>query len=560
LQLSVADQATLYVRCVSFGLMSAATIWLSLEIPRQVLRRGGLVAAHLGAPADAVRALWIPLRWLTMLAVPLVFLIQVFEVRAEDAWRESAGRFAFVVLLAVVALFTHVILRERVGALWRMVDGESELTVRPLAMRAVHLLLMASLVSLIVAGIRGYYWTALQLAQNIHFTLVFVFLLLVAFLFFLRWSLVARRRVAFERLRIAEAARAGSAGDVAPADEGDPLDLGMADAQTTRLLKSAAFVSLLIGLWVIWVDLVPATGILRRVELWDTTRNVSVAVTNAAGETRFVEQDRIEPVTLANVLLAVLIAVLSLVTVRNLPGVLEITVLRNLGSGVRYAYATIAKYGVGVVGLVLAFDAVGVGWSNIQWLVAAVGLGLGFGLQEIFANFISGMIILFERPIRVGDTVTVGDVSGVVSRIRIRATWITQFDRKELVVPNKDFVTTRLINWSLSDSVLRVNIPVGVAYGSDTDKVIEVLHRVARETAHVLPVPPPDVLFLGFGDSALNFELRVFSPDVEHRLKIVHALHLGIDHAFRAEGIEIAFPQRDVHLKSFVPPLPAARA
>ncbi len=249
-------------------------------------------------------------------------------------------------------------------------------------------------------------------------------------------------------------------------------------------------------------------------------------------------------------LAALLIATMTLVTVRNLPGFLEITVFRRLTAGERYAYATIAKYGVVLVGFALAFGAIGVGWSNIQWLVAAVGLGLGFGLQEIFANFVSGLIILFERPIRVGDTVTVGDVSGVVSRIHIRATWITRFDRKELVVPNKEFVTTRLINWSLSDSVVRVEVPVGIAYGSDTERAIEVLRSVASANEHVLREPAPDVFFLGFGDSALEFELRVFSPDVEHRLPILHALHMEIDRAFRREGIEIAFPQRDLHVRS----------
>jgi potassium efflux system protein len=227
------------------------------------------------------------------------------------------------------------------------------------------------------------------------------------------------------------------------------------------------------------------------------------------------------------------------------------------GTGERYAYATILKYGITLVGIALALGTIGVSWSNIQWLVAAVGLGLGFGLQEIFANFISGLIILFERPIRVGDTVTVGDISGTVTRIRIRATWITGFDRKELVVPNKEFVTNKLVNWSLSDAILRVEVPVGIAYGSDTQKAMEVLHRVAHENQHALEEPRPQVLFLGFGDSALLFELRVFSPDVERRLLIKHELHLAVDAAFRAAGIEIAFPQRDLHLRSVPKTAPA---
>jgi potassium efflux system protein len=183
-------------------------------------------------------------------------------------------------------------------------------------------------------------------------------------------------------------------------------------------------------------------------------------------------------------------------------------------------------------------------------LVAAIGLGLGFGLQEIFANFISGLIILFERPIRVGDTVTVGEINGTVTKIQIRATWITAFDRKELIVPNKQFVTGQLINWTLSDPVLRLSIPVGIAYGSDTERTIEVLKEVAKESRRVLRDPPPEVLFLGFGDSSLSFELRVFVRRVAQLFPVRHELHMGIDKAFREAGIEIAFPQRDLHLKS----------
>ncbi len=177
-------------------------------------------------------------------------------------------------------------------------------------------------------------------------------------------------------------------------------------------------------------------------------------------------------------------------------------------------------------------------------------MGLGFGLQEIFANFVSGLIILFERPIRVGDVVTVGEVSGTVSRIRTRATWITAFDRKELLVPNKEFVTGQLINWTLSDAVLRLSIPVGIAYGSDTNRAIEVLEQVAKKSWRVLADPRPHVFFIAFGDSSLSFELRVFVRSADQLFAARHDLHMGIDKAFREAGIEIAFPQRDLHLRS----------
>ncbi|MHC4828590.1 MAG: mechanosensitive ion channel domain-containing protein, partial [Planctomycetota bacterium] len=218
--------------------------------------------------------------------------------------------------------------------------------------------------------------------------------------------------------------------------------------------------------------------------------------------------------------------------------------------GGRYATTTILRYTISIVGVVIAFAAIGVTWQKVQWIAAAITVGLGFGLQEIFGNFMSGLIILFERPIRVGDTVTVGDISGTVTRIRIRATTVTDWDRKELIIPNKEFVTTRINNWSLSDPILRIILPVGVAYGSDTQKATQLLLDVARACQHVLDDPPPRALFLGFGDSSLNLELRVFIPSIDSFLTTRHELHEAIDKAFREAGIEIAFPQRDIHVRS----------
>jgi potassium efflux system protein len=195
----------------------------------------------------------------------------------------------------------------------------------------------------------------------------------------------------------------------------------------------------------------------------------------------------------------------------------------------------------------------------VQWLVAAVTFGLGFGLQEIFANFISGLIVLFERPMRVGDVVTVGEVSGVVSRIRMRATTITDWDRKELIVPNKEFITGRLVNWTLSDRVLRIVFRVGVAYGSDTRLVQRLLLKAADEHPSVLTDPPPQALFVAFGDSTLSFELRVYVPGLEVYGAVQHELNSAIDSLFRVAGIEIAFPQRDVHVRSIEASLPIER-
>jgi potassium efflux system protein len=221
--------------------------------------------------------------------------------------------------------------------------------------------------------------------------------------------------------------------------------------------------------------------------------------------------------------------------------------------GARYAYAAVCRYSLTALGIIVALNTMGIRWSNLQWLIAALGVGLGFGLQEIFANFISGLIVLFERPFRVGDTVTVGDISGSVSRIRIRATTIVDWDRKELIVPNKEFITGRLINWSLSDQYIRIRIPVGIAYGSDTRLAEKLLVRAARKNQRVLSEPAPDAVFKGFGDSSLNFELRVYINGIDDWWPMLHELNMTIDSAFKEAGVTIAFPQRDVHLDATGP-------
>ena len=178
---------------------------------------------------------------------------------------------------------------------------------------------------------------------------------------------------------------------------------------------------------------------------------------------------------------------------------------------------------------------------------------IGFGLQEIVANFISGLIILFERPVRVGDIVTIGDTTGVVTNIRIRATTIRNWDKQELLVPNKEFITGRLLNWTLTDQQNRLTIPVGVEYGSDTKRALELLTRIADEHERVLKDPAPLISFEAFGDNALTLVLRAYMDSLDGRIGVITELHQRIYDTFNAEGIGIAFPQRDVHLYTKAP-------
>lgn len=240
-------------------------------------------------------------------------------------------------------------------------------------------------------------------------------------------------------------------------------------------------------------------------------------------------------------LLAAGAAAVTVFASRNLPGLLEIAVLQRLGmdAGARYAAITITRYVIVTAGALVTVNLLGLEWAKAQWLVAALGVGIGFGLQEIIANFICGLIILAERPFRVGDIVTVGGVSGNVTRIRIRATTITDFDRKELIVPNKTFITEQFVNWTLSDQILRVVIKVGIAYGVDTAAAQKLLLDVVSANPRLLREPAPQVLFTNFGDSALEFEVRVHVRTLQDSVPARHELLMAINQALQDAGIEI---------------------
>jgi len=313
------------------------------------------------------------------------------------------------------------------------------------------------------------------------------------------------------------------------------LDLGEMSQQSRQLFRAGVFVAGVLGLWLIWTDVLPALGILERVRIWE------VAV-----------RDGTRWITLEHLVFCLIILGLTMLAVRNLPGMLELTVLQRmpLDAGARYAVATCIRYLIMVIGIIFGFRTIGIEWSQYQWLVAAAGVGLGFGLQEIFANFVSGLIVLVERPVRVGDVVTVEGVTGVVSRIRMRATTVTNWDRQEFIVPNKEFVTGRLLNWTLTNAINRVVINVGVAYGSDTDLAKQLLLQAAHDNEHVMDDPAPNATFAGFGDSTLDFVLRCYLPNLDNRLATIHQLHSDINARCAEAGLEIAFPQQDVHIRS----------
>jgi len=653
-----------FARSVGRGLRLAAVVLLAAELCRQVCRRRGLAEAHFVWPLESVAVLRRQLRWAIPVSVPLVAAVAALEgagPAAPELHRSVLGRLLFIGLMCVIAMLFWRVLEPRRGVLAAWAEGSGgagRATVRHYAAWA------ASAVPLILTLVSawGYHYTAIKLAWRMQATVWLVLGLVLVGAVLQRWLLVVRSKLAIAQARAdREAAQAAlrerQAAAPLAAAAGGPVSLpaagasqaagtdagsfAAASAQSKRLLHGVLSMAALVGLWWIWVDVLPALRYLDRWRLWpnpayqtaapDAHPALQAAGNSAAGlrtlppmasadkppqdggdaqgdlSRRPQSGDASAPrasapagpsspqpgeapqqaaaaqleeqpgtaavwhpphleygpmtgrdpdeehlwITAGDLLTAVVVLLATWIAVRNLPGLLEIALWQRLplDRGVRYALSSLTRYAIVLGGILLGLSTVGIRWQSVQWLVAAMTVGLAFGLQEIFANFVSGLILLFERPIRPGDVVTVGAVSGIVNRIRIRSTTITDWDRKELIVPNKEFITGQVVNWTLSDPTQRLVLRVGVAYGTDPARAAELLLDVARSDPRVLREPPPSVVFMGFGESSLDFDVRVFLAGPEQIMQVRHDLNVAMEAALRAAGIEIPFPQRVVHLR-----------
>lgn len=223
----------------------------------------------------------------------------------------------------------------------------------------------------------------------------------------------------------------------------------------------------------------------------------------------------------------------------------------NIELGVRIAVGTIIRYVIVLIGLFIILQTLGIDLSSVTILAGALGVGIGFGLQNITNNFVSGLIILFERPIKVGDRIEVAGIAGDVTNISMRATTILTNDNISIIVPNSEFISSSVINWSHNDRKVRFKIPVSVAYKEDPEHVRDVIVDVAKKCQGVLSDPEPNVRFTEYGDSALIFSLRVWTSEFTNRPGAFRSMiYFDLFKRFREEGIEIPYPQRDIHLKN----------
>ena len=511
------------------------TFWLSL------FRPNGIFVRHFEfSQQSAVRFQSVIKR--IVVAVVLLLNTSVFSnVTDYGLANDVIGQVNTIVSL----LFCIIIIAPRFKNVLRSYEDEKK-SHNHIIVKIVQFGLQIIPVGLVLLVALGYYYTALNLIQHlINSYIAWCVWWLIRQVIY-RGITVSSRRLAHRRLE--EKLRQKQAGfndgstsdDVVVLNEKEEgLALNEVRSQLLRFADLFIWTALIGIFYYVWSDLVTVASYLREVTLWQQT------TTTEAGTVT-------ESITLFNLLVALVIVGITYVLVRNISGILEVLIFSrvNLSQGTPYTITTLLTYIFIAIGGAWAFATLGMSWSKLQWLFAALSVGLGFGMQEIFANFVSGIILLFERPIRVGDTVTINGVSGTVAKIRIRAITLIDFDRKEVIVPNKSFVTGQVINWALSNTMTRLVINVGVAYGSNLELVKKLLLQAANEQTTVLKDPEPRAYFLSFGASTLDHELRVYVAQLAERTNTIDALNRRINELFAENNIDIAFNQLDVFIKN----------
>ena len=547
-QLKASPESTVFSIAVGSALLVFAIQFFYIRAMRMICMPGGLAAAHFCWPKQSLVLLRRELKRLSWIYLPaaLVSFVTFYLDQLNAGW--EVGQSAFLIMVGSLSFAFYKLLHPVRGVFTgRRIKVQAKTGWR--LQWPLYVLLVVFPLALGLLSLMDYLYTAGNLLSLMLQTCWLLVALIILTGLAHRWLLVMRRRLVYEEAKqAAEKVAEQEDGTDAlrenlPKEVDEPeVDLVTLSDTSLKLLNTSILVLGFLGLWTIWDEVLPALRIFENVSFWHHTLTVDG-----------VEQRL--PITLIDIGLAMIYGIATFVLAKQLPAVLEIILLQRTGmsSSGRYTLTTLVSYVISVVGIILVFSTLGAHWSQLQWLVAALGVGIGFGLQEIVANFISGIIILFERPVRVGDLVTIGDTRGIVAKIRIRATTIRTHDAQELLVPNKEFITGRLLNWSLTDQITRLLIPVGIAYGSDVDKAMQLMLEAAREDVNVIDDPAPSVIFESFGDNSLQIILRCFVCEIDKRVRTISALNQAVNKKFNEAGIVIAFPQRDLHIDSSKP-------
>ncbi len=517
----------------------------ALAFLRALTVENGLAQYHFRWPRPRREALYTAVPVLAASILPVAFLILLMARPGSDAPLGTLGRLIFALALCGTGWLCWQLLAP--GRVWTL---RNVVLTEPQRLRQMLRIALAAICgALVLLDLLGYFVTAQALSAHLLESLGALLGVATLYGLAVRWLVLGERRLALRRMQekqISEETQSerGDGEDLPELPATEEITVASISAQTRRLLRALTILGSVGMLLWIWSDITPALALLGNITLYPHFHWVQPPQTDAANPIVYI--------SLLDLLEALVLFVLTWVATRNLPGLLEVGVLRrfHVDAPTRYAVTSVTRYLIVIVGTIVGLSMLGLRWSNLQWLAAGFSVGLGFGMQEIFANFISGLIVLFERPFRIGDVISIGNTEGSVARIRTRATTLIDWDNKEVVVPNRTFITERLTNWTLSDTVTRVVLRIGAAYASDPRQVRDLLLEIAAAEPLVVKDPAPSCWFVQISACTFDFDLRVFIGEIGDRNRARSALYTRIAEVFREHGIEMAFPQTDIWFRN----------
>ncbi len=516
------------------SLYAALVIFLATFIA-ELGRPKGLGRVHFGWRSEITNKIRRKSVLFSVLFLP--FMLLAVSTAQSDLYAASVGRVCFIVSQLIVLAFVWYLFGSPRGLLAKQTVEEVSTLFSQTRFIWYPVVLTLPVALIVLAGL-GYFMTALFLSLEFFTTLAIIVAGTLAYHMAVRWYSLKARKLALSEALQRRQARLESAAARDGQDSSSELvtvhpeeeiqvDLGVLGDQTRHLLRMLTTLGVIVALAFLWANTIPVLAALEKTTL-------------------------VGGFSLLSLVQAILVTIVTAVAAQNLPGLLELSILRSktIDAGTRFAIARLCQYTLLAAGLAALFAILRIDWSKLGWIAAALSVGLGFGLQEVVANFVCGLILLFERPVRVGDIVTLENTTGTVTRIQMRATTITNWERQELIVPNKNLITGTILNWTLSTSICRIVLPVGVAYGTNTDKARQIMLDTALDHPNVLDDPRPFTTFEEFADSSMTLRLLCFIPNLDERLKLISDLHTEIDQRFNAAGIVIAFPQLDLRIRN----------
>ena len=508
--------------------------WWFFATVLSLLRPNGLAFRHFGMPQESNRIFQRIIKqsiWIVGLLLVSSIPSQIDEIGYLN---DAIGQVMSIIALALCLFVVRPLLNRAIREYQKAKKEEGATNTSISLFRLLRLILVIVPISLIILIILGYYYTAVYLITHLLNSYFVILLWVFGRYFAYRFVAISARRLAYRRLqdkrrKLREQVLENGI------KEDETIKLSVVNQQIYRVTDLIGWVVLFASLYVIWSDLISVAYYLDGVILWESN-----------------EGNQVESVTLLNLMRASLYVVITYVLIKNIAGILEVTVFSKmpLSKGTPQTIITMLTYIIVTVGSVSAFSALGISWTKIQWIFTALSVGLGFGVREIFGSFVSGSILLFERPIRVGDKVTVGQYTGIITKIRLRSTTLLNSDHMEVVLPNQAFVTDRFINWTLNNTITRLQIFFKVSYDTDLDLMQRLLLQAVNEAPKVLSEPKVEINMLHFGDNALEHELLVFVGELGDRIETMNFLQYRINQLFRENGIRFALNQLDVHLHS----------